>query len=87
MLRSLLSPLGNIVPRLLVNRYSTPLQWLMRAGLKRLFPGIRFWSSLVQASRMKVIHLNHSDINGGAARAAIVFIMRCVRRVWIRGCG
>ena len=39
-LRGLLSPLGNTIPRLLVNRYSTiPLQWLLHAGLRNLLPG------------------------------------------------
>lgn len=39
-LRNLLSPLGETIPRLLVNRYSTlPLQWLMRAGFRKFFPG------------------------------------------------
>jgi SAM-dependent methyltransferase len=39
-LRGLLSPLGKTTSRLLVNRYSTlPLQWLMRAGMSRFFPG------------------------------------------------
>ena len=39
-LRSLLAPLGKSIPRLLVNRYSTlPLQWIMRAGVCKFFPG------------------------------------------------
>jgi SAM-dependent methyltransferase len=39
-LRNILSPLGRTVSRLLVNRYSTlPLQWLVRAWLRRYLPG------------------------------------------------
>lgn len=39
-LRTLLSPLGRTLPRLLVNRYSTlPVQWLFHAGLRKRFPG------------------------------------------------
>jgi len=39
-LRNYLSPLGKGIPRFLVNRYSTlPLQWLMRLGLRKIFPG------------------------------------------------
>jgi 2-polyprenyl-3-methyl-5-hydroxy-6-metoxy-1,4-benzoquinol methylase len=39
-LRSLLSPLGQRLPSLLINRYSTlPLQGLLRAGLRKSFPG------------------------------------------------
>lgn len=39
-LRNLLSPLGPILQRLLVNRYSTmPLQWILKTGLRKLFPG------------------------------------------------
>ena len=39
-LRNLLSSFGIIVPRLLVNRYSTlPLQWLVCAGLRKYLPG------------------------------------------------
>lgn len=39
-LKSLLSPLNSNVQRLLVNNYSTlPLQWLMRAGVSKFFPG------------------------------------------------
>ncbi|MBY5267711.1 class I SAM-dependent methyltransferase [Spiribacter salinus] len=39
-LRNFLSPLGKTVSRLLVNRYSTlPLQWLVRAGLRKYLPG------------------------------------------------
>ncbi len=39
-LRNLLSPLGQTLPRLLVNRYSTlPLQWLLGDGLRKFVPG------------------------------------------------
>lgn len=39
-LRNKLSFLGKTIPRFLINRFTTlPLQWAMRAGLSRLFPG------------------------------------------------
>lgn len=39
-LRAKLSPLGNTISRLLINRYTTaPIQWLMYAGMRKLFPG------------------------------------------------
>lgn len=39
-LRNVVSPLGRTISRLLVNRITTlPLQWLMRAGLRKHLPG------------------------------------------------
>lgn len=39
-LRNLMAPLDETILRLLVNRYSTlPLQWILRAGLRKFFPG------------------------------------------------
>jgi SAM-dependent methyltransferase len=39
-LRSLLSPIGNMASRVLVNRYSTaPVQMLLQLGFRRLLPG------------------------------------------------
>jgi 2-polyprenyl-3-methyl-5-hydroxy-6-metoxy-1,4-benzoquinol methylase len=39
-LRKFLSPLGKTLPRLLINRYSTlPLQWILKAGLRKFLPG------------------------------------------------
>jgi len=39
-LRNILSPLGKTLPRLLINRYSTlPLQWILKAGPRKLLPG------------------------------------------------
>lgn len=46
-LRNFLTPLGKTVTRTLVNRYSKlPLQWLLRAGLRRYLPGIPCWLKL-----------------------------------------
>ena len=39
-LRNFFSPLGETLPRLLVNRYSTlPLQWILKAGPRKFLPG------------------------------------------------
>jgi 2-polyprenyl-3-methyl-5-hydroxy-6-metoxy-1,4-benzoquinol methylase len=39
-LRNFFSPLGKTLSRILINRYSTlPLQWILKAGLRKFIPG------------------------------------------------